>query len=139
MTASMTSPPRVNPTTGETTIGMITFCTIPPHSTTPSVANRVAPTSPPNSACDEEEGIPKYQVSRFQQIAPTTPAKTTPRLARPVGRSTSPLPTVLATFSPRWVPAKLPSAATASATRGVSARVETEVAIAFAASWNPLV
>jgi hypothetical protein len=30
-------------------------------------------------------------------------------------------------------------AAMMSATRGVSARVDTEVAMAFAASWNPLV
>ena len=34
---------------------------------------------------------------------------------------------------------KLPIAAMASATRGVSARVLTLVAMAFAASWKPLV
>src|SRR4029079_5143280 len=102
-------------------------------------ANRVAPTSPPNSACEDEEGSPKYQVSRFQPIAPITPAKTTPRLARPGGRLTRPSPTVLATLAPKWAPTKLPSAAMSSATPGVSARVEIEVAIALAASWKPLV
>ena len=34
---------------------------------------------------------------------------------------------------------KFITAAIASAIRGVSARVETEVAMAFAASWKPLV
>ena len=46
--------------------------------------------------------------------------------------------TVFATFPPKWVPMKLPAAAISSATRGVSARVLTLVAIAFAVSWKPL-
>ena len=50
-----------------------------------------------------------------------------------------PLPTVSATFVPKNAPKRLATAAMTSATRGVSARVETEVAIAFAASWKPLV
>ncbi len=50
-----------------------------------------------------------------------------------------PLPTVLATCSPRCAPMKFMTAAINSAARGVSARVETEVAIALAASWNPFV
>ena len=50
-----------------------------------------------------------------------------------------PLPTVLATLAPKNEPMQLPTAAMPSATRGVSARVETDVAIAFAASWKPLV
>ena len=49
------------------------------------------------------------------------------------------LPTVLATSCPRSAPAKFITAASDRATRGVSARVETEVAIAFAASWKPFV
>jgi hypothetical protein len=31
-----------------------------------------APISPPISACEELEGIPKYQVTRFHAIAPTS-------------------------------------------------------------------
>ena len=52
---------------------------------------------------------------------------------------TSPSPTVLATFAPKWAPMKLPRAAMSRATRGVSARVDTDVAMALAASWKPLV
>ena len=47
--------------------------------------------------------------------------------------------TVWATSCPRSAPTKFITAARTSAMRGVSARVETEVAMAFAASWNPLV
>ncbi len=46
---------------------------------------------------------------------------------------------VWATFVPKKAPKRLATAAMASATRGVRARVETEVAIALAASWKPLV
>ena len=47
--------------------------------------------------------------------------------------------TVFATSWPRNAPAKFITAAMVSATRGVRARVEIEVAIALAASWKPLV
>ena len=50
-----------------------------------------------------------------------------------------PLPTVSATSVPRKAPRKFITAAMINATRGVSARVETEVAIALAASWKPFV
>ena len=46
---------------------------------------------------------------------------------------------VLATSTPSNAPTKFRTAAIARATRGVSARVETDVAIALAASWKPLV
>ncbi len=47
--------------------------------------------------------------------------------------------TVCATSWPSSAPTKFITAATISAMRGVSARVETEVAMALAASWKPLV
>ena len=47
--------------------------------------------------------------------------------------------TVFATSWPRSAPTKFITAASVSAMRGVSARVETDVAIALAASWNPFV
>ena len=50
-----------------------------------------------------------------------------------------PAPTVLATFVDTSAPTTFMIAASSSAARGVSARVEPEVAIAFAASWKPLV
>ncbi len=89
-------------------------------------------------AWEEDEGRPKYQVMRFQVIAPTRPAITTTRPEVPVGGVITSL-TVLATFCPRNAPTKFITAAITRATRGVSARVETEVAIALAASWKPLV
>ena len=46
---------------------------------------------------------------------------------------------VLATPTPRSAPTKLRIAAIVRASRGVKARVDTEVAIALAASWKPLV
>ena len=133
----------MKPTSGEATIGMTTFSTMPAHSTSPStsksIAPREAPTRPPTRACDDDDGMPKYQVMRFHAMAPTTPANTMPRPLMPAGGWMMPLPTVLATAPPRCAPAKLPSAAMIRPVRGLSARVETEVAIALAASWNPLV
>src|SRR4051812_36068310 len=98
-----------------------------------------APTMPPNSACEDEEGSPKYQVMRFHTIAPTRAAKRIAIPFEPCGVSIRPSLTVLATPEPRKAPARFITAAIASAARGVSARVETDVAIAFAESWKPLV
>ncbi|GAB3951952.1 hypothetical protein GCM10027614_54850 [Micromonospora vulcania] len=68
----------MRPTIGESTIGRMTFSPMLPHCTMPPLASRVAPTRPPKRACEEDDGRPKYQVIRFQAIAPSTPAKTTP-------------------------------------------------------------
>src|SRR5947208_12208743 len=107
---------------------------MPDQYTCVSGANSAAPTRPPIRAWDDDDGIPKYQVIRFQPIAPISAASTTPRPDRPVGGSMMPLPTVSATPAPKNEPARLPTAATPSATRGVRARVDTDVAIALAAS-----
>jgi len=96
------------------------------------------PTRPPISACEDEDGRPKYHVIRFQLMAPSSPAITTINPALPLGGSMTSL-TVLATSWPRNAPTKFITAAITSAMRGVRARVETDVAIAFAASWKPLV
>ena len=50
-----------------------------------------------------------------------------------------PLPTVAATLVEMKAPARFATAASPSAARGVRALVETATAIAFAASWKPLV
>ena len=55
------------------------------------------------------------------------------------GGSMMPLPTVLATLVEMSAPTTLITAAIASATRGVRALVEIDVAIALAESWKPLV
>ena len=48
---------------------MTTLSTTPVHCTDCDAAS-AAPTSPPISACEDDEGSPKYQVIRFQAIAP---------------------------------------------------------------------
>ena len=50
-----------------------------------------------------------------------------------------PSPIVFATAVPIIAPRMFMTAAISKAARGVQAFVETEVAIAFAASWKPLV
>ncbi len=69
----------------------------------------VAPTTPPISACELDEGKPKYQVTRFQAIAPIRPAKITEVVIAPA--STTSLATVAATSSEMKAPAKLRIAA----------------------------
>src|SRR4051794_8310635 len=109
--------PTTKATTGAITAGISTLPMRPSLSTAsaPAAAN-ADPTTPPINACDELEGRPRYQVTRFQKIAPTNPAKTT------VGVITSPfttsLATVAATAREMNAPAKLKMAAKATAIRG---------------------
>ena len=128
---------NTKPTSGESTIGMRTLSTIALQSTKLLEA-RAAPTSPPISACDDEDGSPKYQVVRFQVIAPRSAARMTTRPSSPLGGVIT-SETVFATSCPSSAPAKFITAAMVRANRGVSARVEIDVAIALAASWKPLV
>lgn len=72
-------------------------------------------------------------------MAPTSAAKRIPIPFEPSGVSISPLLTVFATPLPRNAPARFITDAMASAARGVSARVDTDVAMAFAESWKPFV
>ena len=91
------------------------------------------------SACEDDEGSPNHQVIRFQVIAPISAAKTISSPSLPSGGSMIPAPTVLATSVESSAPTRFITAASASATRGVSALVETATAMALAASWKPLV
>src|SRR5690606_7944364 len=96
-----------------------------------------APANPPSSACDDDDGNPKYQVIRFQLIAPSSAAHSSVGVTT-VG-SMSPLEIVLATAVPTMNAArKLNDAAHATATPGDSTRVATTVAIELALSWKPL-
>ena len=63
------------PTMGESTIGMTTFSKMPAHFTVAPAAS-AAPPRPPMRACDEDEGRPYHQVSRFQPMAPIRAAGT---------------------------------------------------------------
>ena len=95
------------------------------------------PTMPPMSAWLELEGRPRYQVIRFQVIAPTSPASTTSSVT--ASASTIPVATVAATLKETKAPATFRIAAVRTASRGESARVETLVAIELAVSWKPFV
>ena len=76
---------------------------------------------PPISACDEDEGTPYHQVTRFQVMAPTRPAKMIVGVTAPA--STIPLATVAATVIEMNAPAKFRIAATPTAIFGFSAPV----------------
>ncbi len=108
------------------------------HPSTPA-ATTTAPMSPPKSAWDEEEGRPKSQVTRFHRMAPARPAKIIAGAAWTRVSSNMPWEIVLATSVDRQAPMTLRIAATRTARRGVKAPVATEVAMALAESWKPLV
>src|SRR3954451_6171303 len=123
---------------GATRAGTITLSMRPSPSTAldPAAAN-VAPTMPLISACDEDDGSPKYQVARFQKIAPIRPAKTIGSVMK--SGLTMPLAIVAATSMERNAPTKFSAEASVTATRGAIARVEIDVATALAVSWKPFV
>ena len=75
---------------------------------------------------------------RFQVIAPTSAAATMIWPSSPAGVVASPEAIVLATAVPVSAPTKFAVADIRIACSGRSARVETDVAIAFAVSWKPL-
>ncbi len=94
------------------------------------------------SAWVDELGSPSRQVMRFQPIAPPSAAAISARPAKPVAGVVTlwiVLATPLPVQYPMNAPMKLKTAAKPSATVGVNARVPTDVAIAFAASWKPFV
>src|SRR5918992_5048710 len=131
-------PPTRKASSGATSAGTTTLSTTPePNTASAPSAMNAEPTTPPISACDEDDGSPKYQVARFQAIAPTRPAKTIAGVTS--SASTIPLAIVAATSSEMNAPTKLSTAARPTATRGDSARVEIDVATAMAVSWNPFV
>src|ERR687886_659647 len=127
-----------NPSAGEAIAGIATLCAMSCHST-PSEPDctSAAPINPPISACDELDGSPSHHVSRFHAIAPSSAASTVFSVASPV--SMIPFPTVFATAVVTNAPARFATAATSTAMRGESARVDTDVATAFAVSWKPFV
>src|SRR4051812_47466407 len=96
-----------------------------------------APAMPATSACELLVGSPSSHVMMFHRIAPVRAAKTT-HTSTDEG-STSPFEIVAETAVPKTKAAtKLKNAAQMTACVGDSTRVETIVAIEFAASWKPL-
>src|SRR5512132_2989717 len=96
------------------------------------------PISPPMSAWLDDDGMPSRHVIRFQVMAPTSAAQTTICPASPAGVVAMPEAMVFATAVPVSAPMKFAAADMRIAWLGRSARVDTEVAIAFAVSWKPL-
>src|SRR5438094_800391 len=104
--------------------------------TSPPWIATAAPITPKMSAWLEDVGSAAKKVMRSQMIAATSAAMT--RSCVTILESTMPLPTVFATASPDSAPTRLSTPAMRMACAGVRTRVATVVAIAFAASWNPL-
>ena len=125
------------PTVGESTIAN-SVLPRPDQTMAPKPALAVpAPTMPPTSACEEEDGMPSPQVIRFQAMAPVSAPKIT--AGSMTLASTMPRPMVSATCRPKNRKAmKLKNAAQATAYCGRSTRVETMVAMELAASCRPL-
>src|SRR5919197_6007315 len=127
-----------NAIAGARSAGMTTLCARPCQRTPFSPDwTSAAPTSPPISACDELDGRPNHHVSRFQAIAPRSAASSVCCVAR--FPSMIPFATLFATAVVRNAPARFATAAISTAIRGVTARVPTDVAMAFAVSWKPFV
>src|SRR5215212_3508655 len=125
-------------TTGDSRAGrMILFSTALKLIAPTPPAAQVAPIRPPKSACDELEGSPRNQVTRFQRMAPTSPAKITTGLMSV--SSISPPEIVFATWTDRKAPATFRHAAIVTAVRGRKAPVAIDVAMALAVSWKPFV
>src|SRR4029079_1219477 len=95
-----------------------------------------APTIEKTSAWLELEGMPYHHVIRFQVIAAISDAATSSIVASSGGMM--PLPTVEATAVPVSAPTTFMLAAISTARPGLRTRVATEVAIALAVSWKPL-
>ena len=133
--ATSTSASR-KPTSGDSTMASTVLDSpLQTAAESPALATP-APTKPPISACDEDDGMPSAQVTRFQTMAPTSAAKIT--WASTIAGSMMPVPMVLATCSPNTMKAmKLKNAAQNTAYCGRSTRVETMVAIELAASCRP--
>jgi hypothetical protein len=131
---------RLKPISGDRIIGMATLLRMTSQCTVVAEATP-APVRPPMSACVDDEGSPNHHVMRFQAMAPMSPASTmvSPWVPASPPISMMPDPIVVATSVPSSAPMRLNTAAMISATRGVSARVDTDVAMALAASWKPLV
>ncbi len=134
---TMSSSAAMKPTIGDPTRGRSTLPPMPErfHEPTPA-ATAADPSRPPMSAWLDELGIPSRQVMRFQVMAPTRAAAITVWLSACV--VIRPPPIVFATAVPTKAPPKFAMALMTIAHCGFSARVDTEVAMALAVSWKPL-
>jgi hypothetical protein len=128
--------PTMNPINGEVNKAIKTFSN--PFKCITDIPDPIAtaPTRAPIRACEELEGIPKYQVIRFQMLAPIRAARVT-AMEIEFGEAIS-LPIVSATATPNTKgPMKFEIAAIINAAFGVIALDEMIVATTFALSLKP--
>jgi hypothetical protein len=133
----ITKYPANMPTMGE--ISSERIITINPCILTTSkpAASTADPNKPPSIACDDEEGIPKCQVKRFQRMAAINAEMIAISFNTLASRRSA--PTVLATATPKMNgPQKLAMAAIVNAVRGRIAWDEITVATMFELSCTPL-
>ncbi len=126
-----------NPISGDSTMASNVFDS--PLQTTTDMPALVmpAPSNPPINAWELLDGMPSAHVMTFHMMAPISAAKIT--CASMTSACTMPVPIVCATCSPNTANAmKLKNAAHATAYCGRNTRVDTIVAIEFAASCKPL-
>ena len=139
--STMNANPIASPRSGDETSGTRTLPAKLAHWTASAPDDaQAAPIRPPMRAWLLELGMASAQVMRFQVIAPSSAAARTmaPSL-RIIWSWTMPEPIVPATAVPKTsAPRKFAVADSRIAYSGLSARVDTEVAIAFAVSWKPL-
>ena len=92
--------------------GQTTLFQMPSHCTgSGPPAASAAPTRPPTSACDDDDGRPSLHVKRFQAIAPKSAARISCGVTRPGSVLIRPSPTVFATFVDVNAPTKFMIAA----------------------------
>ena len=135
-TISTKTSARISPTRGDSTIAARVLPS-PDQTMAPKPALAVpAPTMPPTSAWELDDGMPSAQVITFQAIAPLNAPKIT--VGSMMAVSTMPVPMVCATCNPKKAKAmKLKNAAQITANCGRSTLVDTMVAMELAASCNP--
>src|SRR5947209_6365096 len=110
----------------------------PSHFTAPQpLAKTAAPTMPPRREWDELTGRPSRVHHVTHEAADTMAARTMTMDSGFGAMLMTSVPTVLAIASEAKAPTKLRMAAINSAWRGLSVRVETTVAMAFAESERP--
>src|SRR5208283_4275119 len=142
----MIKKPNTKPQMGDKIMGTITFQSspVPFHQCswfgtdqikTPQslcAAARHAPHKPPISACDELDGRPNHHVNRFHAMAASSAQTRISDVA--ILASTRPEAMVFATAVPMKAPARLVTAASMTAWRGVNTLVATTVAMELAVS-----
>ena len=140
----MKTKPRTSPRIGATRMKISVFVHPPgmitsnarPQPRRMAARAIAAPAYPPIRAWEEDVGRPHIQVRISHTMAPIRPAKTTYCVT--MSSWIMPLPMVWATAVPNMKAAmKLKKAAHMTASLGERTRVETTVAMLFAASWNP--